>query len=34
MLEKDLFDEYLTSTQDPDVSENEDKENNITTKVQ
>ena len=28
-LQKDMFDEYLTFTQDPDVSDNEDKDNNI-----
>ena len=29
ILENDIFDEYLTSTQDPDVSEDEDKDNNM-----
>ena len=28
-LENDIFDEYLTSTQDPDVSDNEEKDNNM-----
>ena len=28
-LEDDIFDEYLTSTQDPDVSDDEDKDNNM-----
>ena len=28
-LEKDIFDQYLTSTQDPDVSDNEETDNNM-----
>ena len=32
-LEDDIFDEYLTSTQDPDVSDDEDKDNNMSLEV-
>ena len=28
-LQKDIFDQYLTSTQDPDVSDNEDTDNTM-----
>jgi len=28
-LEDDIFDQYLTSTQDPDVSDDEEKDNNM-----